>query len=125
MDRPIAMFQCAATFAIAFGIGGYVFGGLARLLHHKVRRIPEGVVGRAFSEGAKSGTIFAAILGLLMGAMAGYFQVSDPAGVGATMLFFVLLACVSLVAVALGTIGYFLEWLGAPRGQETEKRDAA
>jgi len=111
----MAMLLGGLGFAITFGIWGFLFGGLARFFAQQWRRSPENTAGQAFYRGAVRGAIFSAILGVLLGGMAGYLQVPDSAGAGLTIAFLLLLGFVAVVAVILGMIAYFIEWLGVSK----------
>jgi hypothetical protein len=102
-------------FAIPFSIWGLLFGGLARLFAQKWRRSPEDTAAQAFSVGAVRGAIFLAILGVLLGGLAGYLQEPDSAGVALTRAFLLLLGLVAALALLFGMTGYLIEWLGVSK----------
>ena len=129
MDRLTVMLTCGAAFALPFTIGGFFFGGLARVFAQKWRRTPETGPGQAFFVGAVRGAKFSAIIGLLLGGLAGWLQKPDSADFDLTVAFLQSLGLAAAIALAGGTLGYFLEWLGEssapqkPQEQDTPEVD--
>ncbi len=119
MDHLLAVALCGTAFAIPWGVGGAVFGGVARVFAQKWRRSPEKTAGRAFKVGAVSGATFTAVLGFLVGGWVGYFHGLDSAALfGQVVTSCSVLGIIAIVAVILGTIGYSLEQLGVSSRQE-------
>ncbi len=115
MDRPTTMLYWGMGFALSFSVWGLFFGGLARFFAQRWRRSPENTASQAFFAGAVRGAVFLAILGVLLGGLAGYLQEPDSAGVAVTIAFLLLLGLVAVLALFFGVIGYLIEWLGVSK----------
>ncbi len=82
MDRVWTAVLCGLLGAVAFGLLGAVWGGGVRVLAKLRESVPDFTVGESFRKGLRSGAVFLAILGGVLGFVVGLIEPSAEESLG-------------------------------------------